>query len=87
MTSTKRLKAFCASALSKQCDADSGVSLSVMQTQLIDITVYSAVKKSDGLMHIALCGAGTGNYNDYEIAAVDVEKATKIGFSEWIEKP
>ena len=72
---------------SKQCDADSGVSLSVMQTQLIDITVYSAVKKSDGLMHIALCGAETGNYNVYEIAAVDVEKATKIGFSEWIEKP
>ena len=71
---------------SKQCDAV-GISLSVMQTQLIDITVYSAVKKSDGLMHIALCGAETGNYNVYEIAAVDVEKATKIGFSEWIEKP
>ena len=71
---------------SKQCDAV-GISLSVMQTQLIDITVYSAVKKSDGLMYIALCGAGTGNYNVYEIAAVDVEKATKIGFSEWIEKP
>ena len=71
---------------SKQCDAV-GISLSAMQTQLTDITVYSAVKKSDGLMHIALCGAGTGNYNVYEIAAVDVEKATKIGFSEWIEKP
>jgi hypothetical protein len=71
---------------SKQCDAV-GISLSAMQTQLIDITVYSAVKKSDGLMYIALCGAGTGNYNVYEIAAVDVEKATKIGFSEWIEKP
>ena len=71
---------------SKQCDAV-GISLSVMQTQLIDITVYSAVKKSDGLMHIALCGAETGHYNVYEIAAVDVEKATKIGFSEWIEKP
>jgi hypothetical protein len=38
-------------------------------------------------MHIALCGAETGHYNVYEIAAVDVEKATKIGFSEWIEKP
>ncbi len=72
---------------SKQCDAVSGISLSAMQTQLTDITVYSAVKKSDGLMHIALCGAETGNYNVYEIAAVDVEKATKIGFSEWIEKP
>jgi hypothetical protein len=72
---------------SKQCDAASGVSLSTMQTQLTDITVYSAVKKSDGLMHIALCGAETGNYNVYEISAVDVEKATKIGFSEWIEKP
>jgi hypothetical protein len=71
---------------SKQCDAV-GISLSAMQTQLTDITVYSAVKKSDGLMHIALCGAETGNYNVYEIAAVDVEKATKIGFSEWIEKP
>jgi hypothetical protein len=70
---------------SKQCDTASGVSLSAMQTQLTDITVYSAVKKSDGLMHIALCGAETGNYNVYEIAAVDVEKATKIGFSEWIE--
>jgi hypothetical protein len=72
---------------SKQCDAASGVSLSEMQTQLNEITVYSAVKKSDGLMHIALCGAETGNYNVYEIAAIDIEKATKIGFSEWIEKP
>lgn len=70
---------------SKQCDATSGVSLSAMQTQLTNITVYSATKKSDGLIHITLCGADTGNYNVYEIAATDVEAAKKIGFSEWIE--
>lgn len=70
---------------SKQCEAASGVSLSAMQTQLTGITVYSATKKSDGLMHITLCGAETGNYNVYEIAATDVETAKKLGFSEWIE--
>ncbi len=36
-------------------------------------------------MHITLCGAEAGNYNVYEIAATDIEKAKTLGFSEWVE--
>ena len=70
---------------SKQCDATSGISLADMQKQLTDMVIYSSTKKSDGLMHITLCGAETGMFNVYEIAQTDLEKAKMLGFTEWVE--
>lgn len=71
---------------SKQCDATSGISLTDMQEQLTDIIVYSSSKKSDGLIHITLCGSTTGMLNVYEIAQTDLEKAKTLGFTEWVEQ-
>jgi hypothetical protein len=57
-----------------------------MQEQLTDIIVYSSSKKSDGLIHITLCGSTTGMLNVYEIAQTDLEKAKALGFTEWVEQ-
>lgn len=71
---------------SKQCDATSGINLTDMQKQLTDMVVYSSTKKSDGLMHITLCGSTTGMLNVYEIAPSDLEKAKMLGFTEVVEQ-
>ncbi|MFZ2727619.1 MAG: hypothetical protein WAX77_15305 [Methylococcaceae bacterium] len=68
-----------------QCENNSGISVADMQTQLGDITVYSADKESDGLIHPALCGIDAGNFNVYEIAETDLDKAIALGFIEWIK--
>lgn len=70
---------------SKQCDKTSGLSLFEMQ-ELMNFPVYSSAKKSDAMMHITLCGAETGIFNVYEIAETDLEKAKKLGFTEWTEQ-
>jgi len=67
---------------SKQCE-NNGVSLADMQQQLGDIKVYAASKEHDDLTRIALCGADTGMFNVYDIAASDLEQAIAAGFSEW----
>ncbi|MCX7094168.1 MAG: hypothetical protein NTY50_12060 [Methylobacter sp.] len=67
---------------SKQCE-NNGISLADMQQQLGDIRVYVASKEHDDLARIALCGADTGIFNVYVIAAGDLEQAIAAGFSEW----
>lgn len=72
---------------SKQCDATSGISLADMQKQLTNMVIYSSTKKSDGLMHITLCGSTTGMLNVYEIAQTEFERSKTLGFTEVIEQP
>jgi hypothetical protein len=68
---------------SLQCGQGKAVPVAQMQKQLVGITVFSAVNKMDGLMHIQACGTPTGQSNVYEIDRVDLDKAKKLGFREW----
>jgi hypothetical protein len=67
---------------SLQCKND-GVSLADMRQQLVNIMVYAAVKENDGLIRPAVCGAGTGIFNVYDISAIDLQQALTLGFVEW----
>lgn len=67
---------------SKQCGTQ-GTSLDAMAKQLKGIQVFSKEKKSDGLMHIQMCGADTGRLNAYEIKSSDLKTAKDVGFREW----
>lgn len=68
--------------LSKQCEANSGITLESMEKELKDIRVFSKKKSDDGKMYAAVCGGKTGRINVYEIAQTDLEKAIKLGFTE-----
>ncbi len=68
---------------SLQCGQGKPVSVENMQKQLAGIQIFSAVKKPDGLMHIQVCGSGTGLANVYEIPAKDLKKAEAKGFKKW----
>jgi len=67
------------------CTLDSGTSLTDMQEELAAFTVYSAMKQSDGLLNATVCGIPTGQYNVYEIAKTDFDKAVALGFVAWSE--
>ena len=68
---------------SKQCDKKKNViSADVMSDEFKEITIYSKENKSDGQMHITLCGVPTGRVNVYEIQLKDLEKAKTLGFKE-----
>lgn len=68
---------------SLQCNMGTPVSLEEMRKELKGIPVYSAEKKSDGQMHIQVCGSVTGQTNTYEISRKDLKTAEKRGFKEW----
>ncbi len=68
---------------SLQCGKGKSVSVEAMQKELGGVQVYSSVKKPDGLMHIQVCGSGTGMANVYEIPAKDLKKAESKGFKKW----
>lgn len=68
---------------SLQCGQGKKIDLSEMQKELKTIKVYSSVNKSDGMMHIQLCGSPTGNCNVYEIDRKDLDEALKAGFKQW----
>lgn len=68
---------------SLQCNQGKVISLEAMTKDLRDITVYSSVKKPDGLMHIQVCGSNTGMANVFEIAESDLAKAESFGFKKW----
>lgn len=68
---------------SLQCGQGKAVPVETMQKELAGITVFSKVKKPDGLMHIQVCGSGTGVANVYEIPAKDLKKAEGKGFKKW----
>jgi hypothetical protein len=68
---------------SQQCKKAKGLSVEAMQKTLKDIPVFSATKKSDGQMHIQVCGSITGMANVYEIHSEDAKKAESLGFKRW----
>lgn len=68
---------------SLQCGQGKAVSVEQMGKELKNVTVFSSQKKSDGLMHIQVCGSPTGMANVYEILEADLVKAEKAGFKMW----
>jgi hypothetical protein len=66
-----------------QCNMGKKISTEKMAEQLSGIKVYSSAVKSDGLMHVSVCGGPTGQANLYEINGADLEKAKKLGFQLW----
>lgn len=67
---------------SRQCEADSGIPLSVMEQELSNaaIQVLSSRSAHDCLFRPALCGTATGVINIYEIAANRIPDAQVLGF-------
>ncbi|MDX8464903.1 hypothetical protein RFM26_04310 [Mesorhizobium sp. VK23B] len=66
-----------------QCGLGQEIPLAEMTQELVDagVSIISSHKSSDGLMHIQLCGALTGQINVYEIATPDLYKALQLGFA------
>lgn len=67
-----------------QCGMGEFITIDKMKADLKSIKVFSAQNKSDGLMHIQLCGSPTGKANVYEILKQDLAAAKSYGFKEWI---
>ncbi len=68
---------------SMQCGMGRPVTVDQMAKELKGIQVFSQEKKSDGLMHIQVCGSITGLANIYEIAPSALKKAEARGFKKW----
>lgn len=65
---------------SRQCGKRGGKTVEVMERELAGITVYSREKRSDGLMHVQICGSPTGIINVYEIDLNTLKQAEERGF-------
>jgi hypothetical protein len=67
---------------SVQCGG-AGIDVDVMAMELIDdgIDVLCAQTGNDGLLRIAVCGAGTGNINIYTINTANLPDAELLGFA------
>ncbi|MCC6737103.1 MAG: hypothetical protein IT534_13390 [Bauldia sp.] len=65
-----------------QCGMGHEIPLDVMEAELraARIEVLSSRKGNDGLMHIAVCGASTGDVNIYTIRSVSLPIALDLGF-------
>lgn len=68
---------------SLQCQQGVAQPVEEMALQLKAIKVFSGVNKSDGRMHVQVCGTPTGKVNVYEILESDLAKAQKKGFKLW----
>jgi hypothetical protein len=68
---------------SKQCGLGQAIAVDFMEKELVGLKVLAREKKSDGMMYIQKCGAGTGQANVYEIYKTDLQKAKDLGFKEW----
>ena len=68
---------------SLQCGVNKGRSLKSMAGDLEGVRIYSSEKKSDGLMHIQVCGSSTGMTNVYEIPKSQLKLAEDRGFKLW----
>ena len=68
---------------SQQCGLKKGIPVAEMAKSLKSIKVFSQENRSDGLMHIQVCGAPTGRANVYEIYTKDLIKAESFGFKKW----
>ena len=66
---------------SLQCGAARGLSLDEMEKKdLSGIKVFSKDKRTDGLMHIQVCGSPTGMINVFEISIDALKEAELRGF-------
>jgi hypothetical protein len=65
-----------------QCGMGKVVSVEEMAKEFEEkaIQVHNKYKSTDGAMHIALCGASTGQINVYEIDSLAFPAAQNIGF-------
>jgi hypothetical protein len=65
-----------------QCNMGKEVTLKQMARELLakDIEVRGSRKGTDGMAHIAVCGASTGNLNIYAIDAETLPAAQRLGF-------
>lgn len=68
---------------SLQCKKGKAIAPETMAKELQGIPVYSSVKKSDGMMHIQVCGSITGMANVFEIPAAALKQAESRGFKKW----
>jgi hypothetical protein len=69
---------------SLQCGMGKAVSVDEMKAEFKAFKVYSTQNKSDGLMHMQVCGSATGKANVYEIDRKDLAEVKKLGFKEWL---
>jgi len=69
--------------LSRQCEPNSGVSLTEMAQALSPIKILAQEKRRDGVPRITMCRAQTGWANVYQIQLSDKDKALKLGFRQW----
>jgi glucose/arabinose dehydrogenase len=65
---------------SLQCGMGKAISAEEMEKELKGIKVLSRDKRSDGMMHIQVCGSPTGMINVYEIPASSLAEAEARGF-------
>lgn len=68
---------------SLQCGKGKAIAPEVMAKELSGIQVFSSEKRSDGLMHIQVCGSITGKTNVFEIPASSLKQAESRGFKVW----
>ena len=69
---------------SLQCGMGQKMDPSEMKKQLGAIETFSAENKHDGLMRVQMCGQPTGSCNVFQIRAVDLDQALKLGFKKWM---
>jgi hypothetical protein len=65
---------------SKQCQPTTGVPIAKVAEDLGPIEILSQSTRSDGKMHIALCGAATGRIHVFQIREKDLAGALSAGF-------
>jgi len=67
---------------SQSCGLMPGDSIEGAKTQLekAGVKVIEARKQSDGKMHIQMCGADTGQVNQFKIDKKDLTKAIALGY-------
>jgi hypothetical protein len=68
---------------SLQCQKAKSIAVDVMAKELKGIPILSSIKKSDGMMHIQVCGTITGMANVYEIPTRFLKQAEARGFKKW----
>lgn len=68
---------------SRQCERRGGKSVEATERELAGIPVYHREKRSDGLMHIQVCGSPTGIINIFEIDSSNLKQAEERGFKRW----
>ena len=72
---------------SLQCGMGQAISPDEMSRQLTEkgIRIKKAIKRSDGLMRIQLCGSPTGMINVFEIQASNLDLAKELGFAVFVQ--